>query len=111
MKNLPDSHSWKYYPSVPIHSPVLALALSGEKIWAGGFGGVACYETGWRLLSADLKLASVTALCYAGGWLFAAGPDGLARSADGGSTWQSGIIEGETSAHAFCAAVSSFLPA
>jgi photosystem II stability/assembly factor-like uncharacterized protein len=108
--NISDSPSlpWQYYPSIPIPSPVMALAAAGGKIWAGGFGGVACYETGWRWLSADLKLASVTALCYAGGWLVAGGPDGLARSADGGSRWESADIDGATNPVASLAAAPSF---
>ena len=90
------SHPWQYYPPIPIPSPVMALAIAGEKIWAGGFSGVACYEAGWRLLSANLSLASVTALCYTGGWLVAGGPDGIARSADGGSRWENAEIDGSS---------------
>jgi photosystem II stability/assembly factor-like uncharacterized protein len=93
------THSWQYYPPIPIPSPVMALAIAGEKIWAGGFGGVACYESGWRLLSANLTLASVAALCYAGG------PDGIARSADGGSRWESSEIDGSI------APIASLVPA
>jgi photosystem II stability/assembly factor-like uncharacterized protein len=110
MMKISDSptHSWQYYPPIPIPSPVMALAIAGEKIWAGGFSGVACYEAGWRLLSADLTLASVTALCYAGGWLVAGGPDGLARSADGGSRWESAEIDGSISPVASLAATPNF---
>ena len=102
------THSWQYYPPIPVSSPVIALAVAGEKIWAGGFNGVACYETGWRLLSADLTLASVTALCYTGGWLVAGGPDGIARSADGGFRWESAEIDGSISPVASLAAAPDF---
>jgi photosystem II stability/assembly factor-like uncharacterized protein len=95
MKKTLDLSSWKFTPSIPARSPILALAVDGEKIWAGGYGGVACYESAWRPAAVGLKLASVTALCSAGGWLFAGGLQGLARSADGGSAWESVEIEGE----------------
>jgi photosystem II stability/assembly factor-like uncharacterized protein len=101
-------HTWHYYPPIPIPSPVMALAIAGEKIWAGGFSGVACYEAGWRLRSVNLTLASVTALCYAGGWLVAGGPDGIARSADGGSRWESAEIDGSIAPIASLVAAPNF---
>lgn len=89
---------WEDYVSIDAPSTVLAVAVDRGRVWAGGVGGVAGYHEGgdgaWQSLRAGLPLTSVTALCYAGGWLMAGGPGGLARSADGGRRWESAHIAG-----------------
>lgn len=85
--------------------PILALAVRGKHIWAGGEGGMAQYDIaggGWSVQ--PLPLTSVTALSAAGNILLAGGPDGLARSEDGGSTWQLVDASGGGSIHLIAAA-------
>jgi len=87
-------NSWYEYPALQLSSPVLALASGYGTVWAGGVGGVARYKTNWQLQNASLPLSLVTALCYAGGWLLAGGPEGFARSSDDGDNWQLAHISG-----------------
>src|SRR5215213_6215594 len=84
------SGEWRHFPRIDLPSPVLALLTSQDGLWAGGFGGVARYTAmdGWELLTAGLALRSVTALARAGGSLLAGGEGGIARSSNGGLSWQ-----------------------
>jgi photosystem II stability/assembly factor-like uncharacterized protein len=75
---------------------VLALIPGPDGVWASGHGGVAWLPTGgqWAPLISGLPLTSVAALTSAGGWLLAGGAGGLARSRDGGQSWQLASSEG-----------------
>src|SRR5215217_7964493 len=87
---------WRHYPRIDLPSPVLALLTNQDGLWAGGFGGVARYTVtdGWTLLTAGLALRSVTALAHAGGSLLAGGDGGIARSPNGGLSWQQCSVPG-----------------
>lgn len=82
--------AWKKLPPIQITAPIMSLAAGHGRLWAGGAGGLASYEssTGWKLLIASLPLNAAASLAYAGGWLFAGSIEGIARSADNGITWQ-----------------------
>ncbi|HLV37540.1 MAG TPA: hypothetical protein VKY59_20650, partial [Spirillospora sp.] len=77
-------------------APVLSLLPQANGgLWAGGMGGVAaCENDQWTAHIAGLPISGVAALAAAGKWLFAGGGEGIARSADGGLTWQPGVIHG-----------------
>jgi photosystem II stability/assembly factor-like uncharacterized protein len=87
---------WRHFPAIDLPSPVLALLASQDGLWAGGFGGVARYteKEGWTLRRAGLALRSVTALAHAAGSLLAGGEGGIARSLDGGLSWQQCSVPG-----------------
>ena len=77
-------------------SPAAALAIDpGGGVWAGGVGGVAYFDgDDWSPRISGLPINGVTALCYTRDWLIAGGTNGLARSPDGGKTWQRGASAG-----------------
>jgi photosystem II stability/assembly factor-like uncharacterized protein len=81
---------WRHYPRVELPSPVLALLTGPDSLWAGGFGGVACYSDadGWTPCAAGLALRAVTALTHHNGSLLAGGEGGIARSVRGGKSWR-----------------------
>jgi photosystem II stability/assembly factor-like uncharacterized protein len=87
---------WRHFPGIDLPSPVVALLASQDNLWAGGFGGVARYteKEGWVLHGAGLALRSVTALAHACGSLVAGGEGGIARSLNGGLSWQQCSIPG-----------------
>jgi photosystem II stability/assembly factor-like uncharacterized protein len=87
---------WRRFPRIELAAPVLALLASQDGLRAGGFGGVARYteKDGWALIRAGLTLRSVTALAHAGGVLLAGGEGGIARSFNGGLSWQQCSIPG-----------------
>ena len=86
----------KTLPQITLPAPVLSLlARDDGAVWAGGVGGVAAYQNGqWTAYVSGLPLGVVAALASAGQWLFAGGAEGCARSADGGQSWQPGVISG-----------------
>jgi photosystem II stability/assembly factor-like uncharacterized protein len=81
---------WNSLPPVDVSAPVLALTTSNHEVWAAGPGGICCYsaDNAWHPRLSGLPLTAVAALIYAGGWLIAGGAEGIARSSDGGRTWQ-----------------------
>jgi photosystem II stability/assembly factor-like uncharacterized protein len=82
-------NSWHNLPAVPIFSPVMALASDTETLWAGGVGGIACYDGhAWTVPTGRLPVSSVSALCLSGDALLAGGPEGIAFSLDRGQTWE-----------------------
>jgi photosystem II stability/assembly factor-like uncharacterized protein len=85
-----ETTTWQHLSPILLPSPILALASGPDGLWAGGLGGVAWYshEGEWQPRLSGLPLTVITALTYAGGWLLAGGVEGLARSPDGGLTWQ-----------------------
>jgi photosystem II stability/assembly factor-like uncharacterized protein len=97
--------------SIYLPSPVLSLAGDGQGgVWAGGIGGVAHYapREGWTPLISGLPLSGVSGLATTGGWLFAGGVEGLARSVNGGAVWQQSRVEGKGSSIAAIAPSPSF---
>ena len=88
---------WRRYPRIDLPSPVLTLVTSQDGLWAGGFGGVARYTEmdGWTLLTAGLTLHTMTTLTYASGSLLAGGEGGIARSLNGGQSWQQCSVPGD----------------
>ncbi len=86
---------WHRYPSIALPSPILALGVGAGGIWAGGVGGIAWLAASdeWQPRISGLPLFSVTALEYLDGWLIAGGTDGIARSNDGGATWQKASLQ------------------
>ncbi len=90
----------KMLPQIVLPTPILSL-LAGEngRVWAGGMGGVAAYENGqWVPYIAGLPVSGVAALASAGKWLLAGGAEGIARSVNGGVTWQFAAIQGTAGA-------------
>jgi hypothetical protein len=85
----------------------MALACGPEGLWAGGIGGVAWRPTGgvWEPRLSGLPLTTVAALTYADGWLLAGGAEGIARSDDGGLTWQLGQSESTAQVSAIVASI------
>lgn len=99
---IPD---WQMLPSITLPTPILSIATGPDTCWVSGVGGIAraalpldAQSNMWQPCIAGLPLTSITALMFAGGWLFAGGPEGIARSSDEGSTWQRAQIEGDTCA-------------
>lgn len=85
----------KALPPLNVPSPVSALAVDSTGLWAGGLGGIAFYDgSEWHTRFAGLTLSSITALLRVGNWLIAGGTDGIARSGDGGVTWQPCPVKG-----------------
>jgi photosystem II stability/assembly factor-like uncharacterized protein len=89
-------HEWNYFPQIIVPTPVLALVAGPGGLWASGPGGVAWHaaDNEWRSRISGLPLTDVAALIYAGGWLIAGGAEGIARSPNGGVSWQSADIQG-----------------
>src|SRR5215213_370959 len=87
---------WRHFPRIDLPSPVLALLTSQDGLQAGGFGGVARFTEmdGWTPLTAGLVLRTVTALAHTGGSLLAGGEGGIARSLNGGLSWQQSSVPG-----------------
>lgn len=84
-------------PPLHVPSPIAALLLDADAVWAGGIGGVAAFDGGtWTPRVAGLTVGSVTTLTRVGGALIAGGTDGLARSEDDGEHWQPCPIAGGT---------------
>ncbi len=85
----------KALPPLHVPSPVSALAVDSSGFWAGGLGGIAYFDgSEWETRVAGLTLSSITTLIRVGRWLIAGGTDGIARSEDGGVTWQPCPIKG-----------------
>lgn len=96
--NMMSVSLWQQLPALTLPSPVLALAGRGNKLWAGGVGGVACYPASeargtWEPVAATLPLSSVTALLALDGLLLAGGSEGVAYSFNSGMTWQQAKLE------------------
>lgn len=89
---------WLAYPSIAMPSPVTAVAVDDEMIFAAGLGGVAFRQADdarWQPHLNGLRLNGVTTLAWAGPWLIAGGVDGVARSRHGSAGWQTTVIEGQ----------------
>jgi photosystem II stability/assembly factor-like uncharacterized protein len=84
------AHPWRKLPPNERPVPVIALLARSDGVWAGGAGGLAWFSEsdGWFPPAVNLPLQAVAALAAGGGTLFAAGVGGIARSTDGGTTWQ-----------------------
>ncbi len=96
--NVIRTSTWQQLPTLTLPSPVLALAGRGNHLWAGGMGGVArCLdaeaESAWEPATAALPLSSVTTLLALDGLLLAGGSEGIAYSANQGTTWQQAKLE------------------
>jgi photosystem II stability/assembly factor-like uncharacterized protein len=84
-------------PPLNVPSPVAALLSADGGLYAGGIGGIAYFDgAAWTPRISGLTLTSVTVLAQAGRALIAGGTDGLARSEDGGISWQPCPIAGGT---------------
>lgn len=98
---------WRAWPPIVVATPVLALVAGPDGLWAGGVGGVAWQprereeradrddRDAWQAREAGLPLSAVAALAVADGWLLAGGAEGIARSRDGGRTWQRAVVPGD----------------
>lgn len=89
--------AWQQLPPIVQPAPILALATGSDGMWAGGIGGVAwCTADGvWQARVSGLHLSAVSVLWSADRWLLAGGVEGIARSSDGGTTWQLATIAGK----------------
>lgn len=97
------------FPLINMPAPLLVLYASSDGLWAGGTGGVAHYAAGqWTPRIAGLPLTGIGGLTSAGGWLFAGGMEGIARSADGGENWQLATVHGSASGVASIVASPQF---
>lgn len=97
------------YPPINLPAPVLVLAAGAEGVWAGGTGGIARYHEGrWVPYLAGLPLTGIGGLALAEGWIFVGGVEGLARSGDGGASWQLATLHGTASSIAAIAASPGF---
>ena len=96
--DIPETTVWQQLPPILLPSPIMALAHGPDGLWAGGIGGVAWRpaDGAWEPRLSGLPLTAVAALTYADGWLLAGGAEGIARSGDGGLTWQLGKTESAT---------------
>lgn len=87
--------TWHEFPPLRTNVPVLALAAGDTCLWAGGLGGAARFrDSAWRQQASGLRISAVAALAYAGGWLLAGGPEGIACSRDGGLSWSMAVLSG-----------------
>ncbi|MBC8160574.1 MAG: hypothetical protein H7Z42_05070 [Roseiflexaceae bacterium] len=104
------TNDWNHLPPILVTTPVLALAAGPDGLWASGPGGVAWHPSGseWHSRISGLPLTDVAALVYTGGWLIAGGAEGIARSKDGGLSWQAADILGDATAVAAIVASPSF---
>lgn len=91
---------WHRFNPVNLQSPVLSLCADEKGVWAGGLGGVARYSKseGWKPLISGLPLRSVAALANVSNYLIAGGAGGVARSYDGGKTWEQVSVQGGSEA-------------
>ncbi|MGB3305583.1 MAG: hypothetical protein WBA63_05305 [Thermomicrobiales bacterium] len=84
-----SSLEWSLLPQASPESPILSLLPTPEGLWAGGIGTLARREPSgiWNQYRIEPGLRTVLALEKAGTTILAAGTGGIARSADGGTTW------------------------
>jgi hypothetical protein len=89
-----DGGEWRAMPAPPIHDLRRLMLVGSGPLVAGVYSGLVRYQaaSGWEALLG--MPAPLTGLATAPGALFAAGVDGLARSADAGTTWQI-VVPGE----------------
>ncbi len=79
------SENWYDYPPIDLPSPVITLLSTSQGLWASGTGGAALYQNdGWK---ASFPPVGVTSMAASDEWLFVGGMAGIARSHDGGETW------------------------
>lgn len=106
-------NTWRSLPPLVLSSPVFALAVGPQGLWASGTGGIAWYTEsrsndgpvqesaqsqqtdsspdGWS--TRIVPLSSVTALLYKNDLLLAGGLEGIAFSSDGGLHWERALQE------------------
>ncbi len=87
----------KMLPPFTVGSPPIAwLTYEGEQ-WAGGSGGVVYWDgSEWQWRIKGLTLSTVLALAHTGEWLIAGGIPGIARSKDGGQSWEMASLPSPT---------------
>lgn len=97
--NKESERIWQQLPALAPPSPVFALALQRDILWAGGVGGLASrslpiQEQGkWRSYSGILPLSSVSVLLALDSLLLVGGSEGIAYSSTGGVAWQLAELE------------------
>lgn len=107
---------WQQLPAPTITSPVFALTIEDDGVWAGGVGGIAHFahsadseeQGSWVPVGAALPLSSVTTLLALQGLLLAGGSEGIASSSNHGKTWWRAEIEDRTAAITALAASPDF---
>jgi photosystem II stability/assembly factor-like uncharacterized protein len=92
-------HRWELLPFEDLSAPVVAIVSGQGGLWAGGLGGVAWYSDaeGWRPPNSTIAMHCVTTLAYENGCLLAGHESGIARSFDGGKTWEEADVGGSFS--------------
>ncbi|MCC7209958.1 MAG: hypothetical protein IT323_21830 [Anaerolineae bacterium] len=85
------------YPPLLIPGGAMAVVTANDYAWAGGVGGVVRTTihdpSTWQACISGLAMPQVMTLAYDGGWLFAGGFNGIARSADNGDNWVMAVME------------------